>query len=82
MTQTRSALDRFTFDGVFLESEVFTNDFNLILEKGSKSRGRKKSKKNQLEESIYNPHNNSEDDDGSSFNELQSILSYSRISSQ
>jgi hypothetical protein len=58
---SRSALDKFYFDGILYESEVYLNDLKSIEDK-SKKKKRGKTKAN--DDSVFNPHQNSEDEDG------------------
>lgn len=78
----RSALDRFTFDGLLYESEVFHNSLAQLEEKFQAKKGRKNSKRDAIEEKIYNPHENSEDEEGTCFTEIISMINQSRNCSQ
>jgi hypothetical protein len=57
---------------------VFHNSLAQLEEKFQAKKGRKNSKRDAIEEKIYNPHENSEDEEGTCFTEIISMINLSR----
>jgi hypothetical protein len=53
---------------------VFHNSLAQLEEKFQAKKGRKNSKRDAIEEKIYNPHENSEDEEGTCFTEIISMI--------
>jgi hypothetical protein len=57
---------------VLFEQQVYRNDIKVVLEKAGKS---KKGQFKKKDDSVYNPHNNSEDENGECYEEIKSMIS-------